>query len=457
MAVGLDLPWPNAEYVPITSKRSLLDGDVIIIHPVLDQFYSSENYQGKPSYDDDASFRIKECISHWRNQISAALSAGKTVIVFLVEQEQFFIATGTKDYSGTGRNQRITRHVDLKDNYSLIPISLKNFANATGSRIKKEKKIWPIERYWQIMEELSLYKVTYQVENSTPLLRTIDGSQVVSSFGRSNGFLVFVPDFIFPENAVEEFGDDEKWTDEAHAFAGRLEAALFALDADCRDASIAAEAPDWVATDRHRLSAESQFEDNIRKISEQLSSLQEDHQKSDEELRSYAAVKSLLFEKGRALEDAVILALKELGFETQRHDDGESEFDVIFSADGFRYLGEVEGKDDKAINVDKSSQLERNIQEDYQRDEITEYADGVLFGNPFRLTIPNERKQPFTDKVLKAAERTGIRLITTADLFDVIQEYRKTQDVSFAAAVRRAIHDQAGKVVDFRFARKSDT
>ena len=148
MTAGLDLPWPNAEYVSIRSKRSLLDGDVLAIHPVIDQFFASNTHQGRPSYDDDTSFEIRECISHWRNQISAAYNAGKTVIVFLVEQESFFVATGTKDFAGSGRNARITRHVESKDNYSLVPFSLKNLMNATGTRIKREKSLWPIERYW---------------------------------------------------------------------------------------------------------------------------------------------------------------------------------------------------------------------------------------------------------------------------------------------------------------------
>ena len=180
---------------------------------------------------------------------------------------------------------------DSKDNYSMISFELTHLTNATGNRIRKEKSIWPIERYWQTMEALSQYNVTYQVQKGVPLLRTIDGSQIVPSFGRSNGCIVFVPDFIYPENAVEEDGDDEKWTEEAHAFASRLEAALFAIDADVGDAANVLDAPEWVTADHHRLLAEPEIEENIRQISDQVSTLQQSHQRLAEELQSYTSIK----------------------------------------------------------------------------------------------------------------------------------------------------------------------
>ncbi|WP_170978681.1 hypothetical protein [Afipia massiliensis] len=100
MMVGLDMPWPNAEYVQLNSRRSLLDGDIIVVHPVLSgQFYTYDQYHGKPSYNDSDSFAIRELAQHWKNQITAAFNAGKTIIVILVEREDFYIATGQKDYS----------------------------------------------------------------------------------------------------------------------------------------------------------------------------------------------------------------------------------------------------------------------------------------------------------------------------------------------------------------------
>jgi hypothetical protein len=71
-----------------------------------------------------------------------------------------------------------------------------------------------------------------------------------------------------------------------------------------------------------------------------------------------------------------------MGFKAQPYKEADSEFDAVFVApDGKRSLGEAEGKDDKAVNIDKLDQLDRNVREDFQRLGVTEYAKGVLFGN----------------------------------------------------------------------------
>ena len=77
------------------------------------------------------------------------------------------------------------------------------------------------------------------------------------------------------------------------------------------------------------------------------------------------------------------------------------------SAPRERFIGEVEGKDNKAINIDKFSQLERNLNEDFAREGVDQFAKGVLFGNPYRLRSPDNRDDPFTDKCRTAAARRG--------------------------------------------------
>jgi hypothetical protein len=44
---------------------------------------------------------------------------------------------------------------------------------------------------------------------------------------------------------------------------------------------------------------------------------------------------------------------------------------VVFESEEGRLIGEAEGKDNKAINVDKLRQLSMNIHEDIQREEVT--------------------------------------------------------------------------------------
>jgi hypothetical protein len=141
--------------------------------------------------------------------------------------------------------------------------------------------------------------------------------------------------------------------------------------------------------------------------------------------------------------------LRLMGFSAESFQDTESEFDVVFvSAEG-RFLGEVEGKDSKAINIDKHSQLERNINEDFEREEVTEHAHGVLFGNAYRLTPLIERGDFFTDKCISAAKRMGTALVRTPDLFEVGRYLRSSQDEEFAARCRNSILNTKGGIVCF--------
>jgi len=110
----------------------------------------------------------------------------------------------------------------------------------------------------------------------------------------------------------------------------------------------------------------------------------------------------------------------------------------------------VEGKDNKAINVDKISQLERNLHEDFARDQVTEYAKGVLFGNAYRLLPPNERGDFFTDKCTSAAARVKVALVRTPDLFPSAKYLKEhPDDKAYASECREAIFYAGGTVVVF--------
>ena len=69
-------------------------------------------------------------------------------------------------------------------------------------------------------------------------------------------------------------------------------------------------------------------------------------------LNEAGSIRALLYEQGKPLERAVRNSLRVLGFSAVPFNESDSEFDVIFEAPEGRCLGEVEGKDSKAINID---------------------------------------------------------------------------------------------------------
>jgi hypothetical protein len=163
-------------------------------------------------------------------------------------------------------------------------------------------------------------------------------------------------------------------------------------------------------------------------------------------LNAAGAFRALLFEKGKPLERAIIEALRLIGFQAAPFKDSGSEFDVIFESAEGRLIGEAEGKDNKAVNIDKLRQLAMNIHEDLQREEVTSPAKPVLFGNGYRLKPLPERPNPFTDKCDSAAAASSTALVFTPDLFPPIQYLVTQPDADYARKCREAILSTVGRV-----------
>ena len=163
-------------------------------------------------------------------------------------------------------------------------------------------------------------------------------------------------------------------------------------------------------------------------------------------LSEQTILKKLLFEKGKMLETATIEALRILGFEAHPYKESDSEFDVVFTSREGRLIGEVEGKDDKSVNINKLRQLEMNLHEDFSRDEINEPAKGALIGNAYRLSDLPDRKEFFTTKCITAAHRSQTALIRSVDLFKAAQYLDGNKNARFALKCRKAILNATGIV-----------
>jgi hypothetical protein len=169
------------------------------------------------------------------------------------------------------------------------------------------------------------------------------------------------------------------------------------------------------------------------------------------ELSDATQLRDLLYEKGKSLERAILDGLQLLGFSASKYNAAGSEFDVIFESAEGRFLGEAEGKDSKAVNVDKLRQLAMNIHEDLEREEVTTQGKAVLFANAFRLSPPAERGCQFTDKCIMAATKSSTALVATSDLYFALQYLanqltRGHPDEIYAADCRKAILNGVGIV-----------
>lgn len=453
VSVGLELADDEVSSVDFQSRASLSDWDIVLFRPNISWFCymgDTTTYLGKPALGDDMSFRLRESCEHWHREITEAVDAGTTVIGFLSDLVQVYIATGETKHSGTGRNRQTTRIVTEYSNYRSVPISVEP-TSRSGSTIKIVNSSRSIlASYWDDFGEFSEFRVTFPKTVKDACMVTKHGESPVALklSQKSGGTLLLLPDLRIELGEVTKVDENGKvyYSKTAKGFSAKLISSVVALDKVLHSSAQRSPEPSWMSQDRFALAGEAEVLGELLIAEGQLEEARKRKEKLAQKLAAAGGLRDLLFENGTALEVSVLKALTVLGFSTRRYRDEESEFDVIFESNEGRLLGEVEGKDAKAIGVDKLRQLSMNIHEDLSREEVEEPAKGILFGNGYRLRDPAERPEVFTGKCITAARSTSTGLVNSVDLFRVVRYLSYSNDEDFAWACRKALLDGAGPV-----------
>lgn len=452
ICVGYEIPGFTEDAQAFSSDQSLLDADIVLFNPTLAEYSAESSYLGKRRLYESDSARAVEDSRRWRSELAEAVKAGKTVIVYLSPHEEVYVHLGQKQTSGTGRNQKVTLIVEPLTNYSCLPFDLGTIVPKGGREIRAVADLKWLAPYWTEFGAQSPYKVYLKGPKGTPVLPTTAADAVVGLVIKSGkGTVVLVPPVQYDRDqfvATNKKGEAH-WTKEAMAFGARLANAFIELDRAARAEFEVTPAPSWTNDPRFAVPSEAAIEGNMAAIDASIQELRAKRERLQSEAAAAGAIRDLLFESGKPLERAVLRALKALGFQAEQLREGQSEFDAVFISSEGRCIGEAEGKNDKAIAIEKLDQLERNIREDFDRPGTTEYAKGVLFGNAFRLRAPAERSDYFTQKCLSAAARSSIALVRTPNLFEIVRYLEQTPNPEYATACRAAIFAASGTVVTF--------
>jgi hypothetical protein len=457
VSVGIKIPDVNSDNnLTFHSNYSFADSDIILFRPEFDEYsysldYPTSRFHGKPKYSPDSSFEIKEDTERWKNELTNAFNVGKTIIILLSERSEFYIHTGRKEVSGTGRNQKVTNIVELYSNYRFLPFNEINIIHSVGSSVYcKDKRF---ENFFNAFKDNLVAENYVEAHEKLVAFCTKKGERTLGCVfkGKNEGILVLLPNIVPLKGEYKrEPKNQRKWTKEAITFGNKLRFYLLDLDKTLRQTNDETIAPDWIAKEQYELENSRKtshlIEDNLTKIKK----LEAENDTLRQVIKEENKLKGLLFETGKPLENSVIRGLKILGYSAENYEDVNIELDqVIISPEGQRFIGECEGKDNKDIDVSKFRQLLDNLNEDFQREEITEKAFGLLFGNPQRLIEPVERTLDFTAKCKSGAKRENIGLIRTTDLYFVCRYVLETQDEDFKQRCRGAIRSQLGGVIQF--------
>ena len=92
--ISVECEFPSYEIEPesFLSDQSLFDADLIIFEPkVLSPSDRYIKHKGKPLLNEEHSVKIREAMEHWQSELTDALKAGKTIIVFLPQLQEFYL------------------------------------------------------------------------------------------------------------------------------------------------------------------------------------------------------------------------------------------------------------------------------------------------------------------------------------------------------------------------------
>ncbi|MFC7130544.1 hypothetical protein [Haloferax chudinovii] len=174
--------------------------------------------------------------------------------------------------------------------------------------------------------------------------------------------------------------------------------------------------PEWL--DEWELPRQRELREQYHEVKNELEQIREDY-------KSWNRYKHLLDGTGDALEEAVIDAFRELGFETKPEDAGER--DGLVSVNNCIFAIETFGTNKKA-GLKKVQQLITWV-EDTKREYPESDVSGLLVVNPYRQTPVEEREERaiVADNAYERLEKMGFKAVTSSQLYEYLSQYQQSE------------------------------
>lgn len=436
-AIGVGTVGSDITDLDLDSKRALYDFDLIIVRPGFDALAArAEPWRSDTRFlYSPGSGNVQDQFAFWKGQIEEALSQGKTVFVLGAQPERLAMARREKPFRLLGALPEPDYFVE---SYSILPEQPK-ITNAGGTQIVLDTGSEAIAKYWDALRPHSTYSCHFDHEAGKSILKTATGDHSVGMIlpGVFGGRYVFLPDV--PNLGPEMSGVGNKGFPLAELLRG--------IDTELRSTYERTPPPEWAGRSEFQLATINNANEEISKLDAKIQELDNEVGKQERRISAVEPLRALLYEQSGALEDAVILALKVLGFKAEYFDNGTEQFDALFESPEGRFLGEVEGRNKKAIAVKKFRQLADNVNSFMDHDDQEDEPKGVLFGNGSRQIDPADRGDCFTSTVIKRAENRSMALVDTSELFQVVKYLDANDDPEFATSVRLAMFSAVGLVI----------
>jgi hypothetical protein len=397
--------------------ESVFDYDVVIWDPASSfETYQSAyqgHYQNLPSLSENRSVQIRSDARRRRAEFVEFINTGRVLVVIVSPPQKCYVDTGQRSYSGTGRNQKVTRHVEEFDLLSALPLPKETaFVPASGTRIELDGD-GPLVRLLRKYGKLVHYSAVLKSAPGTQLAHVASTDRQVAAVQRSKGggYLVLLPPVDLTRDPADDTEDEDGWAEDAPEFQDDLLAAIEQLAGGKVTAR-----PPWAAqfaTDKQQRLQESVLtqQTKIESSRERLAKLQQ-------ELEAAASRDQLFLGTGRALELEVRNVLELLGGTVTEPDPGRDDWKVAFPE--AKAVVEVKGVS-KSGAEKHAAQLEKWVSSEFE--QTSEAPKGILVVNTWRETPLDERtKEDFPDQMLGYSKSRKHCLVTGLQMFVLREE-----------------------------------
>lgn len=410
VSIGYEFEHPRVHNIDYRSTETILSADVVLWLPQpLNELYSgydfldSHEYRGMPLVSESQSQPSILAAERRRSELQGFLDLGRSLVLFAPAPHSWYYYSGTRDVSGTGRNQKVTRHVQDMDTLDLLPFPMDATA-ASGRQI--ECRGTPAQRaFWEEYAHLFEHAAYMERPLGHPFLVISKTAYAVGSYGSiGKGLVLVLPQLA--DNGSEEDDDDDAAGFPHKAF---VDAVLTLVDevSEGRGQKVQ---PAW--SQDLILPGEMRASSEVSRMTEQIGDLSSKRMEAERSLAVLQSRKTLFTGTGRDLEEAAKQALEGLGFAVEYGAPGRA--DLVARAGKRVAVLEVKGLSKSAKERD-AAQLEKWVVEHHLAEG--NQPKGILVVNAYAQTPLGKRSgSAFPEQMLKYARDKGFCLVTGLQL-----------------------------------------